>query len=71
MRLMDKVAIVTGAAGGIGRAVALSMAREGADLVLTDIQAEESKWLPKPSQLDVSRWLQRQTSQRAETLTKW
>ena len=37
MRLQGKVAIVTGAARGIGRAIALKFAQEGADLVVTDI----------------------------------
>ena len=32
----NKVALVTGAAGGIGRATALAFAREGAHLVLAD-----------------------------------
>jgi 3(or 17)beta-hydroxysteroid dehydrogenase len=36
-RLQGKVAIITGALGGIGRADALLFAREGARLVLTDI----------------------------------
>lgn len=36
--LNGKVALVTGAAGGIGRAIALAAAREGASLVLGDIQ---------------------------------
>jgi meso-butanediol dehydrogenase/(S,S)-butanediol dehydrogenase/diacetyl reductase len=40
MRLSDKVAIVTGAASGIGRATALLFAREGARLVLNDIDHE-------------------------------
>jgi NAD(P)-dependent dehydrogenase (short-subunit alcohol dehydrogenase family) len=34
MRLKDKIAIVTGASRGIGRAIALGYAREGAHLVL-------------------------------------
>jgi NAD(P)-dependent dehydrogenase (short-subunit alcohol dehydrogenase family) len=40
MRLKDKVAIVTGAASGIGRATATLFAREGARLVLNDIDAQ-------------------------------
>ncbi len=38
--LSGKRCIVTGAASGIGRATALSAAREGADLYLTDVDAE-------------------------------
>jgi NAD(P)-dependent dehydrogenase (short-subunit alcohol dehydrogenase family) len=37
MRLKDKIAIVTGAGSGIGRATAMLFAREGARLVLNDI----------------------------------
>lgn len=36
MRLQDKVALVTGAAQGIGRAIALRLAQEGAAVVLED-----------------------------------
>jgi NAD(P)-dependent dehydrogenase (short-subunit alcohol dehydrogenase family) len=39
MRLQGKVAVVTGCAMGIGRSIAESFAREGALVVLTDIDA--------------------------------
>ncbi len=37
MRLKDKIALVTGAVNGIGRAIALAMAREGAHVIVSDI----------------------------------
>lgn len=40
-RLQDNVAVVTGAARGIGRAIAERLAREGAKLVLADIDSAE------------------------------
>ncbi len=41
MRLQDKRAIITGAAQGIGRAIALDFVAEGADVLLADIQGEK------------------------------
>ena len=39
MRLLNKVAIITGAGGGIGRAAALLFAAEGASIVVADLNA--------------------------------
>lgn len=43
MRFQNKVALVTGAARGIGKEIALSFAKEGADLAICDINIEEAQ----------------------------
>jgi 3-hydroxybutyrate dehydrogenase len=40
MRLKDKVAVVTGAASGIGKEIAIVFAREGAKLAIADLNLE-------------------------------
>ena len=40
MKFEGKVALVTGAARGIGKAIALKLAQEGADVVVTDVDLE-------------------------------
>src|SRR6266581_2514817 len=40
MRLQDKVALITGSAGGMGQAAAELFAREGASIIVTDIAAD-------------------------------
>ena len=52
MRLKDKVAIITGAASGIGREIAFAYAREGADLLVSylcehDDAKETARWVEK------------------------
>jgi len=42
MRLKDRVALVTGSAQGIGREIALTLAKEGADVVISDINLEKA-----------------------------
>jgi len=43
MKLEGKVAIVTGSAKGIGKAIALRLAKEGAKIVVTDVDVETMK----------------------------
>jgi len=64
MRFEGKVALVTGAARGIGKAVALALAREGAGVVVTDVDVEGAQrvaqeieglgWKAQAIQADVS-----------------
>ena len=43
MLLDDRIAIVTGAAQGIGRACAVRLAQEGAKVVVADVNDEDGK----------------------------
>src|SRR5215510_14123651 len=44
--LKDRVAIVTGSSRGIGRAIALGLAREGCDVVIAAKSTESTEKLP-------------------------
>jgi len=58
-RLTDKVAIITGGDSGIGRAVAIAFAREGADVLFTYLTEEEqdanetASWVEKAGRKSV------------------
>jgi 3-oxoacyl-[acyl-carrier protein] reductase len=41
MRLKDRVAVITGASQGIGKAIAMELAKEQAEVILVDIQKEK------------------------------
>ena len=43
MRLEGKNALITGAAQGIGKAVALGMAKEGANIAIADVNIESAQ----------------------------
>jgi len=47
MRLDKKAAIVTGAAQGIGKAIAIALSREGANVVVADLQVRKAKEVAK------------------------
>lgn len=50
MRLKDKVAVITGASMGIGRSIAILMAKEGAKVAVTDIEDKEGASVVKEIQ---------------------
>ncbi len=43
MRLAERVAMITGGGAGIGRAIVLAMAREGADVLVADIHPDAAE----------------------------
>jgi 2-keto-3-deoxy-L-fuconate dehydrogenase len=55
MRLSGKTAVVTAAAQGIGRATALAFAREGANVVATDVNLDKLSELEGTERLTVRR----------------
>ena len=49
LRLLDKVAIITGASSGFGRAIALAYAAEGAKVVCADLNPLASTFIDEDS----------------------
>lgn len=56
MRLSNQVAIITGAASGIGRATAIVLAREGAKVVVADIQETSRLETETPPTIEAIRY---------------
>lgn len=57
MRLKDKVAWVTGAGSGIGSAIATGFAREGANVVYSDIDVESALSIGRRSGVSDEQWM--------------
>lgn len=47
MRVKDRVVVITGAGRGLGRAIAIRLAEEGAKIVVNDIRAEDAERVVK------------------------
>jgi NAD(P)-dependent dehydrogenase (short-subunit alcohol dehydrogenase family) len=71
MRLVGKSAIVTGAAAGIGRAIADAFAREGASVLLLDIQRPTLPMLEQQRFLEVDVANADQWRQAVDQLLDW
>ncbi len=66
MRIKDKVALITGSGSGIGRAIAIRFAKEGAKVVINDIVEERAK-----SALDEVRQHSPESSMEVFDVSKW
>jgi meso-butanediol dehydrogenase/(S,S)-butanediol dehydrogenase/diacetyl reductase len=69
---MNKVSIVTGAVRGIGSAIALRLAKDGADIAVCDISLEGANRVVKEIEALGRKALAIKTDvSKAEKLTKW
>ena len=60
MRLAGKVALVTGSSRGIGREIAVGMAREGADIIINYSRSKDEAVATAAEIEKMGRWRSRQ-----------
>lgn len=70
MELKNKIAVVTGAAGGMGRQIALTLAGEGAEVSLCDLDFEKLKEVKEEIKKNGHRVLITKTDVSKETQVK-
>ena len=70
-RFLNKVVIVTGAAQGIGRGVALQVASEGAQVVLADLSDFVEETLAEIEAQDAMRLLSKPILKLMQALSLW
>lgn len=68
-RLLDKVAIVTGSSSGLGRAISLAYAREGAKVVCADLTPSARMNLQDEGEIDTHALIQKDGGQSIFVMT--
>ena len=59
-RLANKIAVITGASSGIGRAIAVLYARHGASVVCADLQPSARAEIPGEVRINTNELIQKQ-----------
>ncbi|KUJ12194.1 gluconate 5-dehydrogenase [Mollisia scopiformis] len=58
-RLLNKIAIITGSSSGLGRAISLHYAREGATVVCSDLSPSARSLVPSESEVDTHQLIEK------------
>ena len=58
-RLLNKVAIITGSSSGLGRAIAIEFAKQGAKIVCADFKPEARSQIPSETETSTHELIQK------------